>query len=162
MKKIILSFAILAFTVGAKAQKHNVGATTANVAVNIGAATESGYKLVYGADLQVEHSLSPTLNVTGSAGFENFHWSEAGLSGNAGFIPVLVGAKAFFGESKAYAHAQLGAGFSTQKNGGTSFAYAPSIGYYLSDNLDASVKYLAFSKNSHTLGTIGVRVAYNF
>ena len=63
------------------------------------------------------------------------------------------------GSDKLYGHAQLGYGFG--KGGGGGFAYAPSVGYYLSPNLDASLKYLAFSNNG-TLGTFGVRLAYNF
>lgn len=161
MKKIIFSLAIMAFAFGAKAQDVKFG-----VALSVGAPTESPYKFTYGADVQAEYGLSEALAITGSVGYQNFHWkiSVAGnsTSGNNGFVPVLAGAKFGFGESNLYGHAQLGAGFSTQKNGGSAFAYAPSVGYKLSENLDASVKYLAFSKNNSTMGSVGLRIAYTF
>lgn len=61
-----------------------------------------------------------------------------------------------------YGHAQLGYAVSTQSGGGGAFAYAPSIGYYVSPNLDLALKYLASSKNGATDGSVNLRVAYNF
>ena len=165
MKKVILAFAVVAFsTMGAQAQDA-AKSTTLSIGVNVGLPTSSPsvYSIAYGADLQADFSVAPTTKITASAGYENYSIKSKYGSGHSGFVPLLVGAKFFFGdEHKMYGHAQVGYAFSTQSGGGGSFAYAPSLGYYFSPKFDASLKYLAFSKNSSTLGNIGVRLAYNF
>lgn len=156
MKKILLSLSILAFAYGANAQE-----TRVSIAANIGAPTQSGYKIAYGADLQADFGVAEALAITGSIGYQNYNFKVANVSGNNGFIPLLGGAKFNFGESNAYGHAQLGYGISTSKGGGGAFAYAPSVGYYFSPNFDGSIKYLAMSK-SGTIGSVNIRLAYNF
>lgn len=158
MKKIILSLAIVSFAFGASAQTQ----TKISIAANVGAPTQSGYKIAYGADLQADFGVASTVAITASVGWENYSFKIGGTTYNNGFIPLLGGAKFNFGESKAYGHAQLGYGISTSKGGGGAFAYAPSIGYYFSPNFDASIKYLAMSKNSSTMGSVNLRLAYNF
>lgn len=116
--------------------------------------------MALGADLQADFGVADALAITASAGYENYSWKGGG--GSFGYIPLLVGAKFNFGESKAYGHAQLGYGVSTAKGGSGAFGYAPSIGYNFSPNFDASLKYLAFSKNKNTLGSVNLRLAYNF
>lgn len=147
------------------ANAQNSKPTSLSVAVNIGVPTSSPsvYSLAFGADLQADFSVAATTKITASAGYENFSVKSKYGSGSDGFIPLLAGAKFFFGEgSKAYGHAQLGYGVATQSGGGGAFAYAPSIGYYFNPKFDGSLKYLAFSKNGATLGMIGIRLAYNF
>lgn len=156
MKKLILSLAILASAFGASAQE-----TRVSIAANVGAPTQSGYKIAYGADLQADFGVAEALAITASVGYENYSFKIGGTTFNNGFIPLLGGAKFNFGESKAYGHAQLGYGISTNKGGGGAFAYAPSIGYYFSPNFDGSIKYLAMSK-SGTIGSVNLRLAYNF
>jgi hypothetical protein len=156
MKKIILVLAIVAFTtIGVNAQ--DVKPTTLSIGVNVGIPS-SGYSIAYGADLQADFAVAATTKITGSVGYENYKYKSFDL--NTYFIPLLVGAKFNLGSDKVYGHAQLGYGFA--KGGNGAFAYAPSIGYYFSPNLDASIKYLAFSKNGGTLGDLGLRIAYNF
>jgi len=158
MKKIILSLSIVAFAFGANAQT----TPKISVAVNAGAPTEKNYTIAYGADLQADFPIAESLAITASAGYQNYHWKVGSISDNVGFIPVLAGAKFNFGESKAYGHAQLGYGISTQKNGKGTFSYAPSIGYQFSEHFDGSVKYLAFSRDNSTIGSVNLRLAYNF
>lgn len=155
----MFSLVIAAFAMTASAQQ---GPTRISIAANIGAPTTTGYKLAYGLDLQADFPVASALAITASAGYENYHWKVGSYSDNAGYIPLLGGAKFNFGESKAYGHAQLGYGISTSKGGGGAFAYAPSIGYYFSPNFDGSIKYLAMSKNGSTLGSVNLRLAYNF
>jgi hypothetical protein len=130
--------------------------------VNIGIPTSPSkvYSIAYGADLQADFAVAPTTKITASAGYQNFSLKSP-LSGNTGIIPLLGGVKFNLGE-KAYGHAQLGYGFGTEKGSSGAFAYAPSIGYYFAPNFDASVKYLAFSRNSSTTSSVNLRVAYNF
>ena len=157
MKKVILFFVVTAFSAGAFAQG---GKPALSLAVNAGVPTQDGYSISFGADLQAAFSVAPTSAITGSVGYQNFSIKDDFGGGSGYFIPLLAGAKFNLGSEKVYGHAQLGYGFG--KGGGGAFAYAPSVGYNFSPNFDASVKYLAFSDNGFTLGTIGVRLAYNF
>jgi len=159
MRKLMLIIAIAGFSFSASAQQ---APTKISIAANIGAPTTTGYKLAYGVDLQADFPVASALAITASAGYENYHWKVGGYSDNVGYIPLLGGAKFNFGESKAYGHAQLGYGIATAKGGEGAFAYAPSIGYNFSPNLDGSIKYLAMSKNGSTLGSVNLRIAYNF
>jgi hypothetical protein len=163
MKKLILVFAIVAFTtIGAKAQDA-AKSTNLSIGVNIGLPTSSPsvYSLAFGADLQADFAVAATTKITGSVGYESYSIKSSYGGGSNYFIPLLAGAKFFFGDAnKLYGHAQLGYGFA--KGGSGAFAYAPSLGYYFSPNFDGSIKYLAFSKNSSTLGSLNLRLAYNF
>jgi hypothetical protein len=163
MKKVILAVAVIAFSaVSAQAQNASKS-TTVSIGINAGIPTASPsiYSIAYGADLQADFAVAPTTKITASAGYENYSLKSKYGSGSTYFIPVLGGAKFFLGsENKLYGHAQLGYGFA--KGGSGAFAYAPSLGYYFSPNFDGSIKYLAFSKNSSTLGSVNLRLAYNF
>ena len=158
MKKIILAIAIVAFaTIGAQAQ--DAKPTTLSIAANVGIPTSTGYSFAYGADLQADFGVAPTTKITASAGYEGYSWKGGG--GSAGIVPLLAGAKFGIGE-KMYGHAQLGYGFATEKGADGAFAYAPSIGYYLSPNIDASLKYLSFSFDGAAISSLNLRVAYIF
>lgn len=158
MKKIFVLATLLSLAFCVQAQDD--GRTTVSIGINAGIPTSSPgmYSVVLGADVQADFAVATNMKITGSAGYQNYSIKSNWGSGSAYFIPVLAGAKFNLGE-KAYGHAQLGAGFG---DGNTAFAYAPSIGYYFSPNLDASLKYLAYSYNSATIGSFGVRLAYNF
>lgn len=167
MKKLILSFAVVCFAaMGAQAQ--DAKSTTLSLGVNAGVPTNKGMSVAYGADLQADFAVAPTLKITGSVGYENYKMKDITIlgttikGGNSGYIPLLAGAKFGLGSDQLYGHAQLGYSVSTAKGGGGAFAYAPSIGYYFSPNFDASVKYLAMSKNGATNGSVNLRLAYNF
>lgn len=157
MKKTILAIAIVAFTtIGAHAQ--DVKSTSLSIAANVGFPTSTGYSLAYGADLQADFGVAATTKITASVGYEGYSWKGGG--GSNGIVPLLAGAKFGIGE-KMYGHAQIGYAFYA-KGGGGAFAYAPSLGYYVSPNFDIALKYLASSKNSYTLGSLNLRFAYNF
>lgn len=167
MKKLILLFAAAAFsTIGVKAQ--DTKATSFSIAANIGIPTTTGLSIAYGADIQGDFAVASTTKITGSVGYEGYKIKDipsgSGIKSTFGIIPILAGVKFFFGETgKMYGHAQLGyAAFTGKGSSGGAFAYAPSIGYYVSPNLDLALKYLASSKNSYTLGSLNLRVAYNF
>jgi hypothetical protein len=159
MKKLILAIGIVAFSAAAAQAQQVSKSTTLSLGVNAGIPTTAGLSFAYGADLQADFVVAPTTKITASAGYEGYSL-KGGYHLNNGIIPLLGGVKFNLGE-KAYAHGQLGYGVSTAKGGGGYFAYAPSLGYYISPNFDASVKYLAFS-NHGTLGSVNLRLAYNF
>jgi len=164
MKNRLLAIAIIAFLSTNVNAQVDSKPTTLSIGVNVGIPTSPSptvYSIAFGADLQADFAVAPTTKITASAGYENYSIKSKYGSGSTGIIPVLGGVKFNFGE-KAYGHAQLGYGFGTEKGDKGSFAYAPSIGYYFSPNFDASLKYLAFSKNSSTLSSINLRLAYNF
>ncbi len=166
MKKLILAFAALTITAASFAQDkmvhESMHKTTFGIGANIGIPMNTGtdvYSISYGADLQADIGVAEMLKATLSAGYQNFSIKNTYGGGSGYFIPVLAGIKYYFSD-KFYGHGQLGYGFA--KSGGGAFAYAPSIGYNFSENFDASVKYLAFSKSGYTLGDVMLRIAYNF
>jgi hypothetical protein len=164
MRNKIIAIAILAFA-ATSVNAQDSKPTTVSIGLNVGIPTgtfSSVYSIAYGADLQADFSVAPTTKITASAGYQNFAVKSDLGGGNSGFIPVLGGAKFYFGGGKAYGHAQLGYGFATEKGADGAFAYAPSIGYYLSPNIDASLKYLSFSFSGATISSLNLRVAYNF
>lgn len=163
MKKLILAFAVVAFATLSTQAQDAAKSTRLSIGLNAGIPTSSPslYSIAFGADLQADFSVAPTTMITASAGYESYSIKSKYGSGSTYFIPVLGGAKFLFGaEQKMYGHAQLGYGFA--KGGSGAFAYAPSLGYMFSPNLDGSIKYLAFSKNSSTFGSVNLRIAYNF
>ncbi len=160
MKKIILAMAVVAFSTANTQAQNAAKSTTLSIGVNAGIPTTSGLSFAYGADLQADFAVAPTTKITASAGYEDY--SVKGGGSASGVIPLLAGAKFNLGSNQLYGHAQLGYVVSTVKGGGGAFGYAPSIGYYFSPNFDASVKYLAYSKNSFTTGSVNVRLAYSF
>ena len=157
MKKLIFVFAVVAFsTIGVKAQ--DAKSTRVSIAANIGIPTSSGISFAYGVDIQADFGVAATTKITASVGYEGYSWKGGG--GSIGIVPLLAGAKFGMGE-KMYGHAQLGYALYS-KGGGGAFAYAPSLGYYVSPNFDIALKYLASSKNNYTLGSLNLRFAYNF
>lgn len=164
MRNKIIALAIIALA-STSVQAQDSKPTTISIGVNVGIPTgtfSSVYSIAYGADLQADFAVAPTTKITASVGYENYSVKSDLGGGNSGFVPLLAGAKFFFGGGKAYGHAQLGYGFGTEKGDDGAFAYAPSIGYYLSPNIDASLKYLSFSNDGATLSSLNLRVAYNF
>ena len=159
MKKLILAFSIVGFTaMGVQAQDSKP--VNLSIGANVGLPTTTGMSFAYGADLQADFAVASATSITGSVGYEGYSFKGGG---NSGIVPILAGVKFFIGETnKLYAHGQLGYSVSTENGGGGAFAYAPSVGYYVSPNLDLGLKYLAASKNSFTTGSLNLRVAYNF
>lgn len=163
MKKLTLAFAVLMIiTTSAKAQDKmsSSNKTTFGIAINGGIPTNKAYTIIFGADLQADIAATEGLKITASVGYENYSVKTALGGGHFSVIPLLAGAK-FNLSSNLYGHAQLGYAFSTTSGGGGLFAYAPSLGYMFSPNLDLSIKYLGLS-NHGSLGAVLARLAYNF
>jgi hypothetical protein len=161
MKKLIFSIALTTISIFVVKAQDNGGdkPVTVSIAANIGLPTSTGYSFAVGGDIQGDFGVSEGIKVTVSGGYENYSFKSSFGGGSAYFIPLLAGVKFPFAD-KFYGHAQLGYGFA--QGGGGAFGYAPSVGYNVSENFDLSLKYLAFSKNSFTLGSINLRLAYDF
>lgn len=120
-----------------------------------------------GGTVQAEYKPAEDLGLTVNAGYitysgKTIHTPLGDVkNGSFGLIPVLGGVKYYF-SPKVYGHGQLGASFGTDKGDGSLFTYSPGVGFMLSDNIDAEVKYVGMSKNSANLNSVGVRLAYNF
>ena len=180
MKKTLIILAgIITTAASVNAQNEMTSSTTTrkaafSIAANVGAPLTSGYKIAFGGDLQVDIPLSTNLFGTVSGGYENYSYkgvTQNGViygEGNTNFIPVFAGVKYYFSE-KFYGHGQAGYTFSTTKNGGGAFTFAPSLGYNFSKNFDASLKYTEIGQTNSSLayggksiGTIALRLAYDF
>lgn len=175
MKKLFLIMAIAGFSISTNAQTkkgNNSGATNFSIGLEGGLPVgqypkgfDNPYSSVFGASLQVENHVAPEICLTLNAGYLSYgikHVYQSTGGGNRfGVIPVMGGLKYYFSPS-VFAHAQLGAGFGTSSGAKTSFAYSPGIGLNISQNLDAELKYFALSNSNATLGSVGLRLAYNF
>ena len=161
MKRLIVAMAVIALSTATLQAQNKISTkkTVISIAGNIGIPTSEGYSFAAGGDIQADFGVAEGLAITLSGGYENYSVKSSFGGGSGYFIPVLAGAKFPF-STNLYGHAQLGYGFG--KGGGGAFAYAPSVGYNFSPNFDASLKYLAFSKSGSTLGSVNLRLAYNF
>lgn len=165
MKKVFLiaALAVASFSVNAQDESKKINFSLgAEVALPIGDMGDV-YSVGFGGSVQADYNLDETLALTLQAGYLNFSGKK--VNGfkfpSTGIIPVMAGIKYTFG-GNVYASAQLGAAFSTEDGGGTSFAYAPGIGYKFSPNFDALLKYNGWSNDGASTSAIGLRVAYTF
>lgn len=173
MKKLLFFTAVIFATVSVQAQKTvtTPRGTKFEIAANVGSSTAAEYKMAYGADIEADFPVSTHANITGSLGYEHFHWEVAGnsFSGNTNQIPILAGLK-YFLSTYFYAHGQIGYSLkgntsSTQSNqlgftNDNSLAYALSLGYN-PGSWDIGVKYLATRPGGSDLGGVVLRVAYS-
>jgi Outer membrane protein beta-barrel domain len=180
MKKVLLSAAlIVAVAFGANAQKgeddaklkFSAGLEAALPLGDFGKSSSFGI----GASAQANYNVAENIDVTLNAGYISFAGKDQtfdlfpglippttvkGVS--VGYIPVLAGISYNFTES-LYGSAQLGLTFASV--GGTSssvFTYAPGIGYKITENIDALLKYTGYNQTGASASTIGLRVAYTF
>jgi hypothetical protein len=161
MKKMIFTLAIAALAFTANAQSDEAGTFKYSVGVTFGLPIgdlKDASNFVYGADGQVEYIVADKIGLTGSFGYTSFPIKDGfGLTVSA--FPLLVGGKYYISE-KLYAQAQ--AGFAFLNNGaGSGFVYAPSVGYYVTEKIDLSLKYQSISKNGN-ISFFGLRGAYTF
>lgn len=168
MRKVLLAFSIAAISfVSAKAQDnggfHAAGGL--KVALPIGDFS-NGYSLGIGAELQGEYMFAENISGVATAGYTHFLGktvSEAGVDYKmdaAGFIPVLAGVR-FYPSSQFFVGAKAGLSFGTQTGAGSSFTYEPQVGYN-GEKFQVAAGYTAMSKNSVTLGSVGVSFLYKF
>ena len=184
MKKLILSLAVIAAAMSVNAQAKTSAKMDQKLRFSIGAELaapigdfKKSSSFGFGGSVQGDYWVDPTFAITLNAGYINFTGKDytivvpgfpnTTIKGTSfGLIPILGGIKYNF-TPQFYGTAQLGVSFSTQKNGGSNFTYAPGLGYKFTDNFDALLKYTGYSVKSGTggsssLNTIGLRIAYTF
>ena len=174
-----MSVAVVLAAISVNAQKKTDSKEEQKVAFSVGVEGSlpvgtfaDAYKFGIGGSAQVDFAVAPELALTLNAGYISYSGKSTSFTiggvtttyknATAGLVPVLAGIKYKFGSSMVYGSAQLGAAFSTQSGGGTSFAYAPGIGYNFSKNVDVLVKYQGFSNNGNSSSAVGLRLAYTF
>ncbi len=175
MKKLMFTGAVLLLVLSAGAQSRstkvsNSAGTQFSLGVEAGLPVgqypkgtgDNQLSHIVGASLQLENHVASDLGLTLNAGYLNYAYKKNYGGGSSGFIPVLAGLKYYFSPGGVFAHGQLGAAFGTSALQGTSFMYSPGIGINISQNLDAEVKYSGISNKAATLGSVGIRLAYNF
>lgn len=168
MKKVLLVLGILSgVAVNSFAQTSSEKKGAFSIGVEAGlplGSTGDFYNLVVGGSLKYEHPVAENTLITGSAGYNAFltksEFKDFGAKSSYGAIPVKAGVKQLFG-SGFFGEAQLGAAFSTESGGGTAFIYAPGVGYNFSKNVDAGIRYEAWSDNG-TIKQLGLRVGFKF
>ena len=159
MKKLIS--AVLLFTVvTATAQKNlkfSIGAELASATGNL----NKVYSLGIGGTAQVDYMITNDVAVTGNAGVIELVGRK--ISGtnlkyrSTAVIPLLVGIKYYFTPA-VYGSGQIGTSVFSS-GGGSTFTYAPGVGYKFTNRLDALLKYTGYSSSG---GTFGIRLGYTF
>ncbi|MEP7253872.1 MAG: hypothetical protein ABI683_15875 [Ginsengibacter sp.] len=119
------------------------------------------YSSILGGSLQYEYLPASDLGITVNGGYLNYAFKSSYGGSSIGFVPLLAGVKYYFNRG-VFFHAQLGAAIGTARGQGTSFAYAPGIGFAISQKFDAEIKYMGISNSGGTLSDVGARIAYNF
>ncbi len=164
MKKLFFIAALTAASFAGKAQDE---AQPLAFSIGLEAALPMGNLADYvsfgiGGSAQVDYTIAPTLALTLNAGYIHMSAKDdfPGLS-SVGYIPVMGGIKYAFTE-QLYGSAQLGATFYSKSGGGTSFTYAPGIGYKFSPNFDILLKYTGWSQKDVEESALGLRLAYTF
>lgn len=170
MRNTILVLALSVIVTAASAQKvRKVSSRAANksgfslgleVAAPVGENAKP-YSVVLGGSLQFEAKPDPEVGITFSAGYLNYHIKQQYGNGSVGFVPLLAGVK-YYPSPDVFFHAQLGAAVGTKSGQGTSFAYAPGIGYKFSPTVDAELKYLGISNKTGSINNVGVRLGFSF
>lgn len=155
MKKLLLSAAIVISIVSVNAQK----TTGLSIAGNVGPATTTNFTISFGADLQAAFPVGSGLDLTASAGYQNFTYKitfapNNVVKGHLSFIPLLGGVK-FFLSPKVFAEAKLGYSISTVSGGKGGFTYSPVLGFVVGNNVSLFAQYLGISFGSNGGSTTG-------
>ena len=171
MKKTCLTLFLTVILFGSFAQTHRRNVSTGSEAIShFSIGFEAGlpigengkpYSSIFGGSLQYEYMPANNIGITLNGGYLNYAFKSSYGGSSIGFVPLLAGFKYYFTPG-VFFHGQFGAAIGTSRGQGTSFAYAPGIGFAITPQLDAELKYMGISNSGGTLGDVGVRVAYNF
>jgi hypothetical protein len=145
-------------------------ATRLGAALSLGVPTKEGTgDFVIAPDIRLQRDLGKRTSLTLTTGYYAFIGRDNNNLGQqieSNLIPLKAGAKFFFGESY-YVQPEVGIAFSTKKDYGNPFVYAPSVGF-ANNKWDVALRYenfkygdKAFYPNVNT-GMVALRLAYAF
>ncbi|WP_207535018.1 hypothetical protein [Desertivirga arenae] len=169
MKKLLLLIAMAGTSFSSWAQIEPMR-TRYGIALEAGLPVgKSGdvYSLAIGGSLFLDYPVSPTFNVSGSAGFTNLTIKEeiSWLGDNPSFIPLKVGAKYFF-LNNLFAQAEVGAAVAATKGRSTAAIIAPGLGlsYPVSGrtNFEAGVRYESWAADGGSVDQVAFKAALKF
>ena len=165
MKKLILIIAVVIITAtSANAQEKRASSSNILFSLGLEAILPVGilgeiYSFGIGGSGQVDYKISELAALTLNAGYTQYLVKSDLGGGGLGYIPLLAGIK-YHLSPKVYGSGQLGVTFFSE--GGSSFNYAPGIGFKLGNNLDALLKYLGLSSEGFHSSAVGLRLGYTF
>lgn len=125
------------------------------------------YDLAIGGSLFLEYPVSPSFNVTGSAGYTNLTIKEevSWLGDNPSFVPLKVGGKLSF-LNNFFAQAEVGAAIAATEGRSTAAIIAPGVGlsYPVSGrtNFEAGVRYESWTADGGSVDQVAFRAALKF
>jgi hypothetical protein len=162
MKKIFLSIAILFACSSISAQKKELlnkryFSLGTDLALPLALFGEV-YSLGIGLSVQANFPINRATAFTIYGGYDNYFLKKTYGGGNQGFIPVLGGVEVDISHL-IFASAQLGVTFYTQDIG-SAFCYSPGVGFRVSKNFTALLKYTGNIKSAINSGAVGIRAAY--
>lgn len=136
--------------------------TRLGVALGLGVPTKDYADFVIAPDIRLQHDLVGRTSLTLTTGYYGFIGKPKinGETIGTDMIPLKAGAKFFFGNT-FYVQPELGAAFATKSGYGTSFVWAPNIGY-ANQKWDVGLRYEGFERNGGSNGMVAVRAAYSF
>lgn len=168
MKKVLVYIAIAAISYSASAQndstsqqvpyqsnksRQNEYAKTCFWTIAINPSMPIGHFKTYsgfglGGYLGWEYKASKSVGITLNTGYiDYFGKNTNGIKySDFSYIPLLAGAKFYFGGSNFYLHPEVGAGFGFSGLG-TSFWYGAGLGDRLSKGVDLELKYVGWHQN---------------
>ena len=173
MKKLLFILVISSIAATVSAQKMTGSSKSAIISIGLDAGIPVGTEasalssFFIGGSLEGDFKVAPELGLTVSAGYQSWTIKKNTIyrivfGKSIDFVPVLGGIKYYF-TPKVYGSGQLGVSFQTKNGGGSSFTYAPGIGFKISNNVDILAKYTGIASTSvGNLNSIGVRLAYSF
>lgn len=165
MKRILFVFTFI-IIVSSSLRAQDKAANSTNISLGLEGSFpvgvfSNGYSFGIGGTFQVDHKISSKAALTLNTGFIYYSLKSTAIGSNLGIVPLLGGVK-YYVSPQVYLNGQLGAAFSTNTGGGTFFEYSPGLGFVVSKNIDALIKYVGMSKAGGTLSSVGVRIAYTF
>jgi|GEM_PF-1210810 len=118
------------------------------------------YSSGIGASVQENFVINKQIALIIFAAYINYSLKNTYGGGSNGYIPVLGGVEVSI-SPLIFASARLGVTFRTQGLG-TTFTYSPGIGFRISRNFTALLKYVGQTRSAINSSSVGLRAAYVF
>jgi hypothetical protein len=174
MKKILFVFAVLSAaalstfaqtTTSSPASEGGKFSIGFDGGIPIGDASDV-YTFIVGGSIKYELPTVTNTFFTLSAGYNSWlvkgELKDMGFPSTSNFIPLKAGIKYYPGDG-FFLEGAAGIVFATESGVGSSFTYAPGLGYTFKGGLEAAVRFESWpKKDDATLSQIGLRVAYRF